>query len=41
MKRGADMKQNEKTNSLLVERFSKDSLIALATVEDGFPMSER
>jgi len=31
------MKQNEKTNSLLVERFSKDSLIVLATVEDGIP----
>ena len=31
------MKQNEKTNRLLTERFGKDSLIALATVEDGIP----
>ena len=31
------MKQNEKTNRLLTERFGKDSLIALATVDDGIP----
>ena len=31
------MKQNEKTNRLLTERFGKDSLIALATAEDGIP----
>ena len=29
------MKHNEKTNRILTERFGKDSLIALATVEDG------
>jgi len=31
------MKQSEKTNRLLTERFGGDSLIALATVEDGIP----
>ena len=31
------MKHNEITNQLLAERFGKDSLIALATVEDGIP----
>ena len=31
------MKHNEITNQLLAERFGKDSLIALATVEDGVP----
>ena len=31
------MKHNETTNQILVERFGKDSLIALATVEDGIP----
>lgn len=31
------MKHNETTNQLLAERFGKDSLIALATVEDGIP----
>jgi len=31
------MKQNEKTNRILTDRFGKDSLIALATVEEGIP----
>ncbi len=31
------MKHNETTNAILTERFGKDSLIALATVEDGVP----
>ena len=31
------MKHNEKTNAILTERFGRDSLIALATVEDGIP----
>ncbi len=31
------MKHNETTNAILTERFGKDSLIALATVEDGIP----
>ena len=31
------MKHNETTNKILRERFGKDSLIALATVEDGIP----
>ena len=31
------MKHNETTNQILAERFGKDSLIALATVEDGIP----
>ncbi len=31
------MKHNNETNILLTERFGKDSLIALATVEDGIP----
>lgn len=31
------MKHNETTNRILAERFGKDSLIALATVEDGIP----
>lgn len=31
------MKHNKTTNQILVERFGKDSLIALATVEDGIP----
>lgn len=34
---GTDMKHNETTNTILTERFGKDSLIALATVEDGIP----
>ena len=31
------MKHCETTNTILTERFGKDSLIALATVEDGMP----
>lgn len=31
------MKHCETTNTILTERFGKDSLIALATVEDGSP----
>ena len=31
------MKHNETTNQILTDRFGKDSLIALATVEDGIP----
>lgn len=31
------MKHCETTNMILTERFGKDSLIALATVEDGMP----
>lgn len=31
------MKHNETTNVILTERFGKDSLIALATVEEGLP----
>ena len=31
------MKHNTQTDSILTERFGKDSLIALATVEDGIP----
>ena len=31
------MKNNETTNNILTQRFGKDSLIALATVEDGMP----
>lgn len=31
------MKHNERTNTILTERFGKDSLIALATVENGIP----
>ena len=31
------MKHCERTNTILTERFGKDSLIALATVEDGSP----
>lgn len=31
------MKHNETTNLILTDRFGKDSLIALATVEDGIP----
>ena len=31
------MKHCETTNTILTERFGKDSLIALATVEDGVP----
>lgn len=31
------MKHNEITNSILQERFGKDSLIALATVDGGIP----
>lgn len=31
------MKHNETTNAILTERFGKDSLIALATVDDGVP----
>lgn len=31
------MKHNDLTNSILAERFGKDSLIALATVSDGIP----
>ena len=31
------MKNNEMTNAILAERFGKDSLIALATVEGGIP----
>lgn len=31
------MKHNNETNAILTERFGKDSLIALATVENGIP----
>jgi len=31
------MEHNEKTHQILTERFGKDSLIALATVEEGVP----
>ena len=31
------MKQNKTINRILTERFGKDSLMALATVEDGIP----
>lgn len=31
------MKHNETTNQILTNRFGRDSLIALATVEDGIP----
>lgn len=31
------MQHNEKTNEILTNRFGKDSLIALATVENGIP----
>lgn len=31
------MKHNEATNAILEDRFGKDSLIALATVEEGMP----
>lgn len=31
------MKHNETTHAILTERFGKDSLIALATVENGIP----
>lgn len=31
------MKRNEMINGILTERFGKDSLIALATVDDGIP----
>lgn len=31
------MKNNEITNAIMTERFGKDSLIALATVEEGIP----
>lgn len=31
------MKHNDLTDSILTERFGKDSLIALATVSDGIP----
>jgi len=31
------MKNNETTNNILTQRFGRDSLIALATVEDGMP----
>ena len=31
------MKHNAQTNKLLADRFGRDSLIALATVEDGIP----
>ena len=31
------MKRNEMINGILMERFGKDSLIALATVDDGIP----
>ena len=31
------MKHNEQTDLILTDRFGKDSLIALATVEDGVP----
>ena len=31
------MKHNETTNRILTNRFGKDSLIALATAEDGIP----
>ena len=31
------MKQNEMTNRILTQRFGKDSLIALATAENGIP----
>lgn len=31
------MKNNNETNAILIQRFGKDSLIALATVEEGVP----
>ena len=31
------MKNNHETNQILLQRFGKDSLIGLATVEDGVP----
>lgn len=31
------MRHNETTNQIMVERFGKDALIALATVENGIP----
>ena len=31
------MKHNSQTDFILSDRFGKDSLIALATVEDGIP----
>ena len=31
------MKHNEITEAILTERFGKDSMIALATVENGIP----
>ena len=31
------MRHNETTNQIMAERFGKDSLMALATVEDGIP----
>ena len=31
------MKHNAQTDLILTDRFGKDSLIALATVEDGIP----
>lgn len=34
---GDDMKPNETVNTILTERFGKDSLIALATLENGMP----
>ena len=34
---GDTMKNNEITNAIMVQRFSKDALIAVATVEDGIP----
>ena len=31
------MKKNERTDAMMMERFGKDSLIALATVDHGIP----
>ena len=31
------MKHNHETNTILTDRFGKDSLIALATVDGGIP----
>ena len=35
--RGVLVKNNEHTNAIMMERFGKDSLIALATVDHGIP----
>ena len=31
------VKNNEHTNAIMMERFGRDSLIALVTVDDGIP----